>query len=96
MPARIHLTLPLSWQGRRLKGPTGLILAYVDIPPADRAWFGAVPVTKPARTVNDCAAANAPPDFIMQAIAEGLHRGLFRREEVATAEHSIAIYRSGR
>lgn len=96
LPARVHLTLPLSWQGRRLKVPSVLILAYADIPVADRSWFGAVPVTKPARTINDCAAAYVAPDFIMQAIDEGLHRGLFHREAVATAEQSIAIYRSGR
>lgn len=95
LPARVHLTLPLTWQKRRLKVPPLLVVHHADVPESDRAWFGAVPVTKPARTINDCAAANDLPDFIMQAIDQGHRRGLFKREDVAPAEKNVAIYRRG-
>ncbi len=96
LPARVHLTLPLSWQKRRLKVPRVLRLHYADIPEADRGWHGPVRVTTPARTVNDCALAPSQPQFVMQGIDQGLRRGLFSREEVAVAEASIAIFRGGR
>jgi predicted transcriptional regulator of viral defense system len=96
LPARIHLTLPLSWQRRRLKVPRVLILHYADIPESDRAWYGAVPVTTPERTINDCAVAHSQPQFIRQAIDQGLRRGLFDRKAVASAEANVAIYRCGR
>jgi predicted transcriptional regulator of viral defense system len=86
MPATMHLTLPEEWRRRRLriKHPR-LALHYADLQPWERAWSGSVPITKPARTVNDCARAFVAVDHIEQATRQGLMRGLFRVEEVADA-----------
>jgi len=95
LPGRIHLTLPLVWHKRRLKVPPIVAVHYADVAPTDRAWMGAVPVTKPARTVNDCAADRALPDLVAQALEQGLKRGLFRPEAVAEAAAYLAKYGKG-
>ncbi len=55
LPAHVHLTLPDGWRRRRFRVPPGVVLHYADVPPQDHAWFGAVPITNPGRTLNDCA-----------------------------------------
>ena len=95
LPSRVHVTLPESWQKRRLRVPKLVRLHYGDVPPSERAWVGAVPVTNPARTVNDCAAGNVAPEFAIQALRQGLQRGLFSIAEVAPAERYVAKYGTG-
>lgn len=90
LPSRVHLTLPERWQGRRLRVPKLVRLHYGDVPPSERAWVGAVPMTNPARTVNDCAAGKVAPEFVIQALRQGLQRGLFSIAEVAPAERYVA------
>ncbi|PCC72028.1 Transcriptional regulator, AbiEi antitoxin, Type IV TA system [Nannocystis exedens] len=53
LPARIHITLPTSW--RRRRQPDGAVVHYAEVPPEDRDWFGAVPVTSVRRTLRACA-----------------------------------------
>lgn len=72
LPGRVHLTLPLSWQKRRLKVPSIVALHHAEIPEGERAWAGAVPVTKPARAIHDCAAGHVAPELAAQAIEQGL------------------------
>ena len=48
-------------------------------------WSGSVPVTSPARTVNDCAVAFLQPDLVRQALEQGLARGLFPEADVEPA-----------
>ncbi len=90
LPARSHMTLPVSWSRRRLRVPKGLVLHHADLPEADQRWYGSVPVTAPARTVIDCARAYLPPDIVRQAIDDGLRRGLFDEAEVAVALEYLA------
>ncbi len=95
LPAKVHLTLPASWRGRRLRVPPGVVLHYADIRDDERGWVGPVPVTSPARTVLDCAAARVAPDAVRQAVEEGLRRGLFTREMVAAALDYVQSFGGG-
>lgn len=85
LPSRIDLTVPASWVRRRVRAPAGVDLHPSDVPEADRTWVGHVPVTKPARTVVDCAHLHIAPDLVGQAIEEGTRRGMFTRDDVAEA-----------
>lgn len=95
LPGRVHLTLPLAWQKRRLKVPPLLALHHADVPESERAWVGAVPVTKPARTINDCAEGHVSPELVAQALEQGLSQGLFRRQAVAPALAYVEKYGKG-
>ncbi len=85
LPHELEMTVPATWSRRRLRVPEGLRLHFDDLRPEDRAWHGAVPITAPARTVRDCAAAGVSPEFIEQAVEQGLARGLFSVNDVASA-----------
>ncbi len=89
LPARVHLTLPSAWQRRRLRPPPDVVLHYADVPPRDRAWFGAVPVTNPRRSLNDCARNGLSPDLLRQAAQQALHRGLVTRGEIVEVENAL-------
>ena len=95
LPGRVHLTLPLSWQGRRLKTPSVVAIHHADVAADERAWSSAVPVTKPARTVNDCAQDHVAPDLVAQALKQGFERGIFRRDAVGQARAYVATYGKG-
>ena len=92
LPAQVHLTLPQAWRSRRFRVPDGVVLHHADVPPEDRTWFGAVPVTNPRRTLNDCAHEDLPPDLLRQAVRQGLRRGFVTRAEIADAEDALRIF----
>lgn len=83
LPVQLHLTLPVAWQGRRLRVPPGIVLHHADIQPAEQTWFGAVPATSAARTLNDCAAADLAPELLRAATKQALSRGLVTKADVA-------------
>lgn len=83
LPAALHLTLPLAWARRRLLVPDGLVLHHANLSAKDRAWFGPVPITGVARTLNDCAQAGLAPELLRQATQQALRRGLVGREALA-------------
>ncbi len=85
MPERATMTLPSSWAKRRLRVPPRLRLRFGEVPEPEREFVRGVPVTSPARTLNDCAQASVEPHLVGQALREGLERGLFRESEVAPA-----------
>jgi predicted transcriptional regulator of viral defense system len=89
LPAQIHLTLPQSWQQRRLRIPEGVVLHYADISPAERSWVGAVPLTSPRQTLNDCARMGLPPDLLRQAAKQALARALVTRANLGEVEKSL-------
>ena len=95
MPARTHLTLPVSWKSRRVQVPAGVVLHFADLDDAERAWAGAVQLTTPARTVVDCAASGVSPGLVKQAIDEGLHRGLFTEPMVELAREYLRSFGAG-
>lgn len=95
LPARIHMTLPTSWAGRRLRVPRGLELHYANISKAHTNWFGSIPLTSPARTLLDGIADNMAPELLRQAMHTGAQRGLFGREEAAQVERQLAHFEAG-
>ncbi len=82
LPSQVHLTLPASWKRRRMSVPDGVVLHYGDVAESERRWFGPVPATGPARTLEDCAHAHLPPEQLREAALDALHRGLVVREEL--------------
>jgi predicted transcriptional regulator of viral defense system len=76
LPSRVHLTVPSSWQSRRLRVPRGVVLYHADVAKDERAWVGPVPVTGPRRTLQDCVAAGVAPDLVQQAMDQAAARGL--------------------
>jgi hypothetical protein len=93
LPAKTHLTLPAEWRRRRLRFPAGVVPHFTDVPEVEWSWCGPVPVTTPARTVIDCAAASMVPDLVEQALREGLARGLFAIDDVGPAVRYIGAFR---
>lgn len=90
LPPRVHVTLPAAWARRRFRLPQGVVLHHADIPNAERAWVGSVPVTAPVRTIADCVTAHASPEVIEKAIRDALRRGVATEGELAFARASIA------
>jgi predicted transcriptional regulator of viral defense system len=89
LPAHVHLTLPSGWRRRRFRVPAGVVLHYADVPPEDHSWFGAVPITNPGRTLNDCAREGLSPDLLLQATQQALRRGLVTRAELRDVEVAL-------
>jgi len=89
LPARVHLTLPSAWRPRRFGVPADVVLHYGDVPPEDRAWFGAVPATSPRRTLNDCAREGLSPELLRQAARQALRRGLVVKGELTDVEEAL-------
>lgn len=89
LPAKVHLSLPSAWKVRRVKVPSGLVLHFADVADADRGWSGAIPVTTPARTLNDCARSGLSPDLLQQAAHEALRRGLVTRRELGDVDEAL-------
>ena len=92
LPAHVHLTLPAAWRRRRFRVPPDVLLHHADVPPEDRAWFGSVPITQPARTLNDCAKAAFSPDLLRQAAEQALRRGLVTRGEITDVHVALAQF----
>lgn len=76
LPAKIHLTLPSAARRQRRRVPDGIVLHHADVPDAERAWHGPVPITSPLRTLIDCAQAAISPELLEVAVAQALRRGL--------------------
>ncbi len=89
MPTRIHLTLPEKWRQRRFRVPPSLMLHHSDVPAEDRTWFGAVPITTPARSLNDCARKGLSPELLQQAARQALRRGLLTRAALTDVEAAL-------
>jgi predicted transcriptional regulator of viral defense system len=81
LPAKVRMSVPASWQRRRLRVPTGLVLYFADLRDLDRASYAAVPITTPLRTLRDCIEANVAPDLMRQAILQARQRGLISQKD---------------
>lgn len=92
LPSRIHLTLPSAWRRRRFRVPAGVVLHHSDVATSDRSWFGAVPVTAPARTLRDCADETLSPDLLRQATRQAIDRGLVVKSDLGEVERALAPY----
>jgi predicted transcriptional regulator of viral defense system len=89
LPAHIHLTLPSAWRRRRFRVPADVVLHHADVPPEDRAWFGAVPTTHPRRSLNDCARDGFSPELLRQAAQQALRRGLVTPTELGEVDVAL-------
>lgn len=72
--------------------PTDVVLHHADVAPADRAWFGVVPVTTPRRTLSDCAKEVLSPEILGQAARQALRRGLVAQSEVGDVDRALAPF----
>jgi predicted transcriptional regulator of viral defense system len=89
LPAQIHLTLPLSWKKRRLRAPDSVVLHYGAVSESERRWFGAVPATDPARTLEDCAREHLSPDLLRDAALEALHRRVVAPDQLGAVTKAL-------
>lgn len=89
LPVHVHLTLPIAWRRRRFRVPDGVVLHHAEVPPEDRAWFGAVPTTNARRSLNDCARAGLSPELLQQAAQQALRRGLVTKPELGDVEAAL-------
>jgi len=89
LPARVHLTLPAAWSKRRFRVPPDVVLHHADVAPEDRAWFSAVPITNPRRTLNDCAREGLSPELLRQAAQQAVRRGLVTKPELDDVEGAL-------
>ncbi len=92
LPAQVHLTVPAAWRTRRLRVPPDVVLHHADVPPEDRAWFSAVPITNPRRTLNDCALDALSPELLRQAAQQALRRGLVTKAELGDVEVALTPF----
>jgi len=89
LPAQVRLTLPAAWRKRRFRVPPDVVLHHADVAPEERAWFSAVPITNPRRTLNDCARAGLSPELLRQAAQQALRRGLVTKSELDDVEVAL-------
>lgn len=92
LPAQVHLTLPAAWRKRRFRVPPDVVLHHADVAPEDRAWFSAVPITSPRRTLNDCAREGLSPELLRQAAQQALRRGLVTKPELDDVEAALTPF----
>lgn len=92
LPARIHLTLPGSWRHRRFRVPSDLVLHHADVPQIDRTWFGAVPITTPKRTLEDCAQDGLSPEVLRLAAQQAIRRRLVAHVELDSVAKALAPF----
>mgnify|MGYP003795965059 FL=1 len=92
LPAKVHLTLPQDWLNRRFRVPPGVVLHHANVPLDERTWFGAVPVTNPRRTLNDCALEALAPDLLRQAAHQAIRRGIVSKAELPRVEEALSPY----
>lgn len=89
LPTHLHITLPAEWRHRRFRVPPDVILHHADVSAEERAWFNAVPVTNPRRTLNDCAKSGLSPELLRQAAQQALRRGLVTKGELGDVKTAL-------
>lgn len=72
--------------------PDCVVLHHADVPPEDRAWFGAVPTTNPRRSLNDCAREGLSPELLRQAARQAIRCGLVTRSELGDVAAALAPF----
>jgi predicted transcriptional regulator of viral defense system len=92
LSTHVHLTLPSAWRKRRFRVPADVVLHHADVPPEDRAWFGAVPTTSARRSLNDCAREGLSPELLLQAARQALRRGLVTTTELGDVHNALAPF----
>ena len=82
MPAKIHMTVPKNFR-RMGPAPHALVLHQGTVSQADIERVEGVPVTKPLRTILDLLReSRVSQDVLVQALREGLHRGIITQKAI--------------
>jgi predicted transcriptional regulator of viral defense system len=92
LPSRLHVTLPVAWRHRRFRVPDDVVIHHGDVLPKQKTWIGPVPVTSPARTLNDCANEKLSPELLRDGAQQALTRGMVSREEISVVEAALAPF----
>lgn len=66
-----------------------MVLRDADVPPVDRAWFGAVPTTNPTTVAERLRAGGLSPALLQQAAQPALRRGLVTNAELGDVEATL-------
>ncbi|MBI4405212.1 MAG: hypothetical protein HY537_13705 [Deltaproteobacteria bacterium] len=83
-PSKIHMTVPPSFRRREI--PKILVLHRGELKPEEIEERSGFRVTKSLRAIVDLLVANSVSrDFLIQALSEGLQRGLISRREIEKA-----------
>jgi predicted transcriptional regulator of viral defense system len=89
MPAKLHMTVPKSFR-RNSTIPRQLVLHHADVLDRDTEVLHGVRVTRPLHTIVDLFyAGNVPISTLRDALREGLHRGVIRRNELSATQHRL-------
>ncbi len=87
-PAKLHMTVPTSFR-RSSEIPGILILHYADLPESDVESVQGFKITPPLRAILDLIEARTVErNFILQAITQGVDRGLITRAEIRSRQMS--------
>ena len=73
-PAQIHITVPTAHRVRR-QIPKHLRIRHAELQPDESEILNGVPVTTPARSIQDCFHEHLSSALIRQAIEDGRDRG---------------------
>ena len=94
MPSKLYMTVPPGFR-KSAKTPKGLSLVYDLIDPAEIENRHGYRVTKPFRAILDLIKANqTSPEFIEQALLEGVSRGLVTIQELRSEQIPDNLRRS--
>jgi predicted transcriptional regulator of viral defense system len=90
LPMKRHITVPPEWRPGDRRFDADVRIHEGEISEAEITWLGPVPVTKPLRTLQDCIDADVSPDFIKQAVEDGIRRGLFTKNDISQRVHAAS------
>lgn len=82
MPATVHLTVPVAFRKRPVKGIV-LHKAKLDASEIDRR--DGFPITAPLRTIMDLAKARLDPERLSAVVQDAIQKGLVNRRELSNA-----------
>ena len=87
MPSKMHMTVPPRFR-KRGAIPKHLKLHFATLAKSDRETWQGYQVTTPLRTLIDVIEEGIiSPDFIKQAIQDGIKKGVLMLQDLNTAEH---------
>jgi hypothetical protein len=87
-PSKIHMTVPTNFR-RNSEIPGVLVLHYADLPESDVKNVQGFKMTKPLRAILDLIeACTVERNFMLQAVMQGVGRGLIPYHEIETTPMS--------
>lgn len=89
LPAKIHMTVPMTWKYPRFVRPKNLVLHLDDLDKGAVQWLGHIRVTTVAKTLADCIAARISPNLVDQGLSQARSRKLIAPEEHASLRRAL-------